>query len=167
MKKSLPAFLCLGLLCFPSFLTVSSRARAEDPRFPNSEDLRHVKGIASPLLSPDGQEVLFTMTDSTADGAKSHLWMVSVAGGASRQLTYSPSTDKRGEQNAVWSPDGSAIFFLAKRGDATQLFRLPLSGGEAMPYELKVAPAVDDSKEPSFIPPAQTEEKKDEPQPGA
>ena len=65
MKTSLPAFLCLGLLCFPSFLTVSSRARAEDPRFPNSEDLRHVKGIASPLLSPDGQEVLFTMTDST------------------------------------------------------------------------------------------------------
>ena len=167
MKTSLPAFLCLGLLCFPSFLTVSSRARAEDPRFPNSEDLRHVKGIASPLLSPDGQEVLFTMTDSTADGAKSHLWMVSVAGGASRQLTYSPSTDKRGEQNAVWSPDGSAIFFLAKRGDATQLFRLPLSGGEAMPYELKVVPAVDDSKEPSFIPPAKTEEKKDEPQPGA
>jgi dipeptidyl aminopeptidase/acylaminoacyl peptidase len=143
-------------------------ARAEDLRFPNSEDLRHVKAIASPLLSPDGQEVLFTVTDSTADGAKSHLWMVPISEGAPHQLTYSPATDKRGEHDAVWAPDGSAIYFLAKRGENTQLFRLPMTGGEAMPYDLKVAPQVDDSKEPGFIPPANTNlagAKKDETKP--
>ena len=128
--------------------------RAEDPRFPNSEDLRHLKGISAPELSPDGKEALFTMTDATVDGAKTHIWMVPVAGGPARQLTYSPSTDKRGEHNAVWSPDGSAIFFLAKRGETTQIFRLPLSGGEASPYDLKVTPVVDDSKEKDAIPPA-------------
>ena len=162
MKKSLPPVLCLGLLVAGSFSLSRVSALAEDLRFPNSEDLRHVKGIASPLLSPDGQAVLFTMTDSTADGAKSHLWMVPVADGAARQVTYSPSTDKRGEYSAAWSPDGSAIFFLAKRGETTQLFRLPLTGGEAMPYELKVPPVVDDSKDARFIPPAKSDEKKDE-----
>jgi dipeptidyl aminopeptidase/acylaminoacyl peptidase len=158
MKMTPLAVRCLCTLASITLLAAGTFAHAEDQRFPNSEDLRHVKGIASPLLSPDGQQVLFTLTDSTADGAKSHLWMVDIAGGAPHQLTYSPSTDKRGEHNGVWAPDGGAILFLAKRGDNTQLFRLPLTGGEAMPYDLKVVPAIDDSKEPGFIPPAKASE---------
>jgi dipeptidyl aminopeptidase/acylaminoacyl peptidase len=164
MKRSFFAFRGLCGLASLSLL-VCLPALAEDPRFPNSEDLRHIKGIAGPQLSPDGTEVLFTMTDATADGAKTHLWMVAVAGGAARQLTFSPAADKRGEHNAVWSPDGSAIFFLARRGEATQLFRLPLNGGEASPYDLKVLPQVDDSKEPGFIPPAKADAKKDDAKP--
>ena len=148
-------------LCLVCALAAGGVARAEEPRFPNSEDLRHIKAIASPLLSPDGKQVLFTVTDATADGAKSHLWIVPVSGGAARQLTYSPgasaSADKRGEHNGAWAPDGSAIFFLAKRGENTQLFRLPLAGGEAMAYDLKVLPVVDDSKEKNAIPPAKAD----------
>ena len=158
MKMIPLAVRCLCPLASITLLAAGTLAHAEDPRFPNSEDLRHVKGIASPLLSADGQQVLFTLTDSTADGAKSHLWMVGIAGVAPHQLTYSPSTDKRGEHNGVWAPDGGAILFLAKRGDNTQLFRLPLTGGEAMPYDLKVVPAIDESKEPGFIPPAKASE---------
>jgi dipeptidyl aminopeptidase/acylaminoacyl peptidase len=145
---------CLSAFAACLLATSANRARAEDPRFPNSEDLRHIKAMGGPQLSPDGSEVLFSLTDSTADGAKSHLWLVPVTGGVAHQLTYSPESDKRGEHSGIWAPDGSAIFFLAKRGEATQLFRLPLKGGEASPYELKVTPAVDDSKEPNFIPPA-------------
>lgn len=151
---SLFASLSLSLVCV---FAVSALARAEEPHFPSSEDLRHIKAIASPQLSPDGKQVLFTLTDMTADGAKSHLWLVPVSGGSARQITYSPAADKRGEYNGVWAPDGSAIFFLAKRGETTQLFRLPLAGGEAMPYDLKVLPAVDDSKEKGAIPPAKAE----------
>src|SRR5271154_6967116 len=116
MKKTPLAVRCLCLLASLIPFVTCRLASAEDLRFPNSEDLRHVKAIASPLLSPDGQGVLFTVTDSTADDAKSHLWLVAVSGGAPHQLTYSPSADKRGEHNGVWAPDGSAILFLAKRG---------------------------------------------------
>ena len=59
------------------------------------------------------------------------------------KLTFSPPADKRGERAPQWAPDGSAIFFLARRNDHAQLFRLDLRGGEAMPYDLKVMPAVD------------------------
>ena len=76
-------------------------------------------------------------------------------------MTFSPAADKRGEHGAVWAPDGSAILFLAKRGDNTQVFRLPLSGGEATTYDLKVLPPVDDSKEPGAIPPASADLKAD------
>ena len=143
---------CLGLSVF-ALLVHPPLSKAEDLRFPNSEDLRHIKALGSPQLSPDGKQALFILTDSTADGDKTHVWSVSIDGGPARQLTYSPAADKRGERGATWSPDGSAIFFLAKRGETTQLFRLPLSGGEAMPYDLKVVPKVDDSKEKDAIPP--------------
>jgi dipeptidyl aminopeptidase/acylaminoacyl peptidase len=139
-------------------------AKPAETHFPTSEDLRHIKAIGGPQLSPDGKQVLFVVTDATADGAKSHLWVVSSAGGADtlRQLTVSPPADKRGERNPLWAPDGSAIFFLAHRGEHTQLFRLDLRGGEAMPYDLKVMPAVDESKEKNAIPPPGAEKKADE-----
>ena len=127
---------------------------SEEPHFPTSEDLRHLKAIGGPQLSPDGKQVLFTITDATADGANSHLWLVPATGSEKpRQLTFSPPADKRGEHNSQWAPDGSAIFFLAKRGDHTQLFRLDMRGGEASAYDLKIIPAVDHSKEKMRSPP--------------
>ena len=141
------------------------------PHFPTNEDLRHIKALSSPTLSPDGKQILFTVTHATADGAGSHLWIVPATDHGTdkaRQLTFSPSADKRGEHNAQWAPDGTAIYFLAKRGDHTQLFRLDLRGGEASPYDLKVMAPVDVSKDKDAInpPPAPiTSEKKDEKKP--
>ncbi|UWZ86402.1 S9 family peptidase [Occallatibacter riparius] len=146
-------------------LTVVPLARAADksaePHFPTSEDLRHLKGIGGPQLSPDGKQILFVVTDTTADGAKSHIWIVAASGDKDslRQLTVSPPADKRGERAPQWAPDGSAIFFLAHRNDHTQLFRLDLRGGEAMPYDLKVMPVVDESKAKNAIPPPGAEKK--------
>jgi len=157
-----------AIFCFLScalLAAVSPVRAADEPHFPTADDLRHLKGLGSPLLSPDGKMVLFTVTDATADGAKTHIWIVPAAGSEkSRQLTYSPPADKRGERNAQWAPDGSAIFFLAHRGEHTQLFRLDLRGGEASPYDLKILPPVDESKEKNAIPPPgsdKTAEKKD------
>ncbi len=146
-------------------------ATATTPRFPTNEDLRHLKALSSPILSPDGKQVLFTLTHATADGAASHLWIVPASATSAdkpRQLTFSPPADKRGEHNAQWAPDNSAIFFLAKRGDHTQLFRLDLRGGEASPYDLKILAPVDVSKDKDAInpPPApESSEKKDDKNP--
>jgi dipeptidyl aminopeptidase/acylaminoacyl peptidase len=152
--------LCAVLTLVP-LLHAADDAKPAEPRFPSSEDLRHIKGIGGAQLSPDGKQVLFVLTDSTADGAKSHIWIVSSSGDKDslRQLTVSPPADKRGERAPQWAPDGSAIFFLARRNDHTQLFRLDLRGGEAMPYDLKVVPAVDESKAKNAIPPPGAEKK--------
>jgi dipeptidyl aminopeptidase/acylaminoacyl peptidase len=135
--------------------TAAAPAVASEPHFPSNEDLRHVRAIGAPVLSPDGKSVLFTVTEATAEGAKAHLWLAPVAGGQekARQITFSPPSDKRGEHGAGWAPDGSAIYFVAKRGEQTQLFRLDMRGGEAAPYDLKVLPVVDESKIPGAIPP--------------
>jgi dipeptidyl aminopeptidase/acylaminoacyl peptidase len=149
--------------------TASDDASQTAPHFPTNEDLRHLKALSNPQLSPDGKQILFTVTHATADGAGSHLWIVPAAGtDKARQLTFSPPSDKRGEHNAQWAPDTSAIFFLARRGDHSQLFRLDLRGGEASPYDLKILAPVDVSKDKDAInpPPAPiTSEKKDDKKP--
>ena len=135
---------------------------AEDARFPNNEDMRHFRSMDSPRLSPDGQQVLIRVSDDTAHSGRSHLWLADVAGKPCRQLTYSPfagdkNTKYRGEDSGEWMPDGQSILFLAHRGEQNQLYRLPMNGGEPLAFDLKVVPAVDDSKLPGALPPQEKE----------
>ena len=147
--RLLPSCLALAALAAAPLLAQSNPA----PHFPTTNDLRQLKAITSVALSPDGKQALFTTLDTTADGAKSHLWLVSTSGDeAPRQLSFSPESDKRGEHDAQWSPSGNAIFFLAKRDKHTQIFRLDLRGGDARPYDLKILPPVDDSTSPFAAP---------------
>ncbi len=132
-------------------------ALAQNSHFPSNEALRDVRALARPQLSPDGNQVLLEVADSTAKGGRNHVWLVNIRHDYARQLTFTPANDSpkdiRGEYDATWMPDGSSVLFLALRGKHTQLFRLPLNGGEALPYDLKVLPAVDESKLPGAIPP--------------
>src|ERR1700689_633775 len=131
----------------------SVQLHAAEGGIPSNEDLRHVRAIAEPQVSPDGTRVLIRVTDATADGGRHHLWLVDVGANTARQLTFSPVLDKLGEHNGRWLGDGGSIVFLAKGTEHVQLFRLPMSGGEAHAYEIKVAPIVDESREPDAIPP--------------
>ncbi|MBB6142491.1 dipeptidyl aminopeptidase/acylaminoacyl peptidase [Silvibacterium bohemicum] len=119
--------------------------------------MRHVRSMSQPHLSPDGRSVLLTVTDSTADGAKNHLWLVDIKQNTARQLTWSEAGEKRGESQGKWMPDGDSILFLAHRGEHTQLYRLPMEGGEARAYDLKIAPPVDTSTLADAIPPRKEE----------
>src|SRR5277367_7064487 len=78
---------------------------------PSNEDLRHVRAIAEPQVSPDGSRVLIRVTDATADGGRQHLWLVDVGANTTRQLTFSPTADKLGEHDARWLGDGGSIVF--------------------------------------------------------
>ncbi len=119
--------------------------KAPAAAFPTNEDLRHVRGLADPRVSPDGRQVVIQIADTTADGGRTHLWLVDIARNESRQLTWSPPADKRGEFHGRWLGAGGSILFLAKRAERTQLFRLPMNGGEAHAYEPAIAPPVDES----------------------
>ena len=109
--------------------------------FPSNEDLRHLRTISSPQLSPDLKHVVVSLQDSTADGGRSHLWLLDTNGGPYRQVTFSEG-DSTGERNAEYLPDGSAILFLSRRGGKSNLYRLPLDGGEADAVKLERAPVV-------------------------
>ncbi len=123
-------------------------AQAPGTHFPTNEDLRRTRTLDDPRLSPDGKSVLFAVTEPTTDSAARHLWIADVEGGAARQLTTGP---QRGEGKGRWSPDGNAVYFTAKRGEHTRLFRLPMNGGEAIPYVVKLIPPVDAAAAPGAV----------------
>src|ERR1700677_832346 len=152
------------LLPFLLFATLPLKAQAPAPSsnvppasvaansFPTNEQLRRFKTMGDPRLAPDGKRILIRVTDATADGAKSHLWLTGVGGEDPRQLTYSPEADKRGEYAGEWMPDGQSILFLAKRDAHVSLYRLPMTGGGAKTFSLKVTPVVDQAKLPDALP---------------
>jgi len=154
MQKLQP-FSALFVVCLSAVVFAGAQSASPGDHFPSNEDLRHVRSIGQPRLSPDGRSAVVQMTDATADGGKSHLWLVDVEKNTARQLTWSPASDKRGESAAQWMPDGSSVLFLAHRGEHTQLFQLPMNGGEAHPFEVKILPPVDESTAADAIPPAQ------------
>lgn len=64
--------------------------------------------------------------DRMTDRDQRSLWSVPVTGGPPAELTAGPD-----DSAAAWSPDGSRIAFLRTRGDARQVWLLPVGGGEA------------------------------------
>jgi len=93
------------------------------------EDLVELKRISEPQPSPDGRQVAFVQrtTDLDANKGRTALWRVGIDGSALQQLTFSPES----EANPRWAPDGSSLYFLSTRGGSSQVWRLPLQGGEA------------------------------------
>lgn len=96
------------------------------------EDVWLMKRVGAPQPSPDGRWAVYAVTDPAYDAKEqwSDLWLKSLTDDTpARRLTYS----KGGEGGVNWSPDSRKIVFSAKRegDDASQLYMLDLSGGEA------------------------------------
>ncbi|MFK7957139.1 MAG: prolyl oligopeptidase family serine peptidase [Lysobacterales bacterium] len=85
--------------------------------------------VGAPGISPDGTQVVFTLrtTDMTANKGRYDLWLASVHTGQLRQLTSHQANDT----DPVWSADGRKIFFLSNRAGGSQVWQIPIDGGEA------------------------------------
>ncbi len=95
-----------------------------------AKDLVALERVSKPALSPDGKSVAYAVrtTDLAADKGRTSIWIAPVVGDAEpRQLT----SDANSAHSPKWSSDGQSLYFLASRGETQQLWRLPMSGGEA------------------------------------
>ncbi len=95
------------------------------------EDLYSVPRPHSLQVSPDGEQVVFVLrtTNWEKERYESHLWLMHADGADQRQITYSESS----EHSPQWSHDGESIYFLSSRSGSSQIWRLPINGGEASP----------------------------------
>ncbi|MBN1124894.1 MAG: S9 family peptidase [Sedimentisphaerales bacterium] len=105
---------------------------AGDVKHPfNADDLMSIKQISDPQVSPDGVYLVFVVKtiDLEADRGRTDLWLMRTDGSNLKQLTTHPENDSQPR----WSPDGKWLYFLSSRTDTTQVFKISLDGGEAVP----------------------------------
>ena len=98
------------------------------------------KWIFAPVLSPDGQRVIFIAVPQTAQTGKAaiaKLWEASVAGGAPVPLidASDPDTQFAGD----WSPDGSRFAYIALHPDGKASLNIVRTSGGAKPEVILLA----------------------------
>jgi dipeptidyl aminopeptidase/acylaminoacyl peptidase len=146
LKASRSARVFQRLAIAVSALAIAGAALAQSPAPAGTaekkpvtiDDVLAMNAVASPVISPDGSQVIYTVRAWKQDGdrmeSRTHVWRVAVAGGAARQITYGD----RGDSQPQWSPDGRYISFVSARGAGSgddaprgQIYLMRADGGES------------------------------------
>lgn len=98
-------------------------------------DLISLRIASDPQLSPDGTLIAYVVQQchEKPNTTSSAIWLVNSSGGkttTSRQLTDGTHHDAAPR----WSPDGKTLAFLSDRDGTSQIYLLPLNGGEARKF---------------------------------
>lgn len=122
---------CLPLACSLLMLLPAAAANDTAKRAISLDDLGRIARVDSPVISPDGAWLLYSVSrmDFKKDKNHSELWMMPWSGGAAIQLT----TGEEPASHAAFSPDGKYISFLSSRPGKTkgaQVWGMNRMGGE-------------------------------------
>jgi len=101
---------------------------AQQPRGLQVSDLATLKDVSAAQISPDGNQIVFTVSEVSPDRSRmfSRLWLVSTQGREVRRLTK----DEADEASPRWSPDGKLIAFYSDRDKQSGLWVASLIGRE-------------------------------------
>ena len=116
-----------ALLTCTMWLPMDSISQSSSTSFEQWISLKHV---SNPILSPDGNGVVYTLTstDWKENAYDSEYWLAK----KDKQPIQLTQTSKASSTGATWSPDSKWIGFLADRGNKTQIYIIAAEGGEAI-----------------------------------
>ena len=94
------------------------------------QDLVTLDRISNPVVSPDGQVVIFgrRVVDLDANKGVTNLWTVSIDGHNLKQLTKL----EKSAHDACWTPDGKSLYFISSQSGSSQIWKIPAEGGETI-----------------------------------
>ena len=93
------------------------------------EQIGRIVRLTDPEIAPDGKSIAIVVsrTNYEEDRYDPQLVLIDVATHAQRIFTH----DRRGLAQARWSPDGTRLAFLASVDGKSQIFVMPLAGGDS------------------------------------
>jgi dipeptidyl aminopeptidase/acylaminoacyl peptidase len=118
----------LAVLWLP--LPASPHAQAPAAATPTVDQLISLRRAGSPVISPDGQWVAYTVRAANWDDNDYHteIWLANASTGDTRQLT---NDLKKSSTSPAWSPDSRTLAFASDRDDKRQIYLIDVHGGEA------------------------------------
>ncbi|MCX7612287.1 MAG: hypothetical protein N2043_11935, partial [Ignavibacterium sp.] len=92
------------------------------------EDLYKLKYISNLSLSNDNKYLSYTLTSYSLKDSKSNsdVYLLNTGNKNIKQLTRYSGMDVQ----SIFSPDGRFIYFISNRNGSSQIYKLPLDGGE-------------------------------------
>ncbi len=111
-------------------LLIGVAATAQEAPHPLSvHDMLAMQRISGEKVSPDGKWVAFALrtTDLQANRGRTDIWLVGTDGRGLRQLTSDPASDS----DPAWAPDSMTVYFLSSRSGSSQVWAVPVGGGDA------------------------------------
>lgn len=100
-----------------------------DKRHITAEDLNRIRVVTEVRISPAGGRIVYTVQEANTaeDKYRVNLYEVPTDGGESRPLTHGDQKNT----DPVFSPDGKLLAFVSDRSGKSQIWILPVDGGEA------------------------------------
>ncbi len=94
----------------------------------SAEDLHQLRSVGSVQLSPDGSQVVYSVSERDRPGrSRSRLWVMNLESGDAVPLTG----DAGGGSSPTWSPSGDWIAYLGRDGDRSGLIVIRPDGNDA------------------------------------
>lgn len=109
------------------------QASAQNKKPVVASDLMKIATANQIQIAPDGSKAIMVVTRKALKGESEyyytrHLYLLDLAGKEEpRQLTFGDKNDGQPQ----WSPDGKSLAFVRTDGEKSQIWILPLTGGEA------------------------------------
>lgn len=107
-----------------SLLALSTVASADVFTVEKLNDLNQLHDVK---VSPLGDKLVYGLKKGSAS-KDNHLYLQEIDSGKVVQLTSHSSS----EHNVIWAKDGQSLYFLSARSGSSQVWQLPLTGGEAI-----------------------------------
>jgi dipeptidyl aminopeptidase/acylaminoacyl peptidase len=124
MVTLLKGFSCVLIIIFFTALPVMAK---ESITF---EDFFSMNRLGSPVVSPDGKTIAFTIKKANIDENTyiTQIWLINSDGSNLKQFT----THTTSSTTPQFSHNGENVYFLSKRSGQMQLWMKPVEGGQAV-----------------------------------